>query len=177
MYCPQGAAGLQGLWTLCSPSLAGLHTQYTSPSRAGSGFPIEPPTRPPTHRTPPPSRPHPALDPAPWPAVGHGGEVLSGLKWVTQLVHDTSELVVIVFIAWTAMSFKNRVLHWLTHGVLAGRCAAKGRSRGQGGEGSEGRGGAGGGGVGGDDGSSTGGSLWPVRRCMRAFNMQLVCSC
>ena len=79
--------------------------------------------------------------------------MLSGLKWVTQLVHDTSELVVIVFIAWTAISFKNRVLHWLTHGVLAGRWAARGRGRGRGGEGS----------------SSTGGSLSAACLGMRAW--------
>ena len=61
----------------------------------------------------------PTPPPAPAPAVGRGAEVLSGLKWATQLVQDTTELVVILFVSWTAMSLKNRVLHWLTHGVLA----------------------------------------------------------
>ncbi|KAL4434300.1 hypothetical protein ABPG75_000741 [Micractinium tetrahymenae] len=43
---------------------------------------------------------------------GRSEEVLAVIKFVTQMVQDTSELVLIVFAAWAAIDFKNRVLGW-----------------------------------------------------------------
>lgn len=58
---------------------------------------------------------------------GHNEEVLAALKFVTQLVQDTSELVLIIFAAWAAIDFKNRVLSWAAARLCAG--AAEGSSR------------------------------------------------
>ncbi|KAL4429384.1 hypothetical protein ABPG77_005158 [Micractinium sp. CCAP 211/92] len=49
---------------------------------------------------------------------GHGDKVLSTLKLFTQLLQDTSELLVIIFFAWAAVDFKNRVLRWVATNVL-----------------------------------------------------------
>lgn len=44
------------------------------------------------------------------------------LKTVTQLLQDTSELVVIVAVAWAAISFKDRIVGWMVS-ALSKRCA------------------------------------------------------
>ncbi|KAL4458610.1 hypothetical protein ABPG75_013475 [Micractinium tetrahymenae] len=49
---------------------------------------------------------------------GHGDEVLGALKFFTQFVQDTSELLVIIFFAWAAIDFKNRVLRWVATNIL-----------------------------------------------------------
>ena len=41
---------------------------------------------------------------------GNGPAVLAAVKQFTQLVQDTSELVVIVFVAWAAINFKDRLM-------------------------------------------------------------------
>lgn len=49
---------------------------------------------------------------------GHGDQVLGALKLFTQLLQDTSELMVIIFFAWAAVDFKNRVLRYVATNVL-----------------------------------------------------------
>ena len=48
--------------------------------------------------------------------------MLAVLKAVTQLLQDTSELVVIVGAAWAATAFKDRVVGWMTS-ALSKTCA------------------------------------------------------
>ncbi|KAI3427237.1 hypothetical protein D9Q98_007172 [Chlorella vulgaris] len=50
---------------------------------------------------------------------GAEGEVLFILKFFTQVVQDTSELLVIVFVAWVLIDFKNRFLSWLATSILS----------------------------------------------------------
>jgi small-conductance mechanosensitive channel len=50
---------------------------------------------------------------------GHGNEVLAGIKHFTQLVQDTSELVLIVFAAWAALSLKDRLIAWVAARLAA----------------------------------------------------------
>ncbi|KAL4430047.1 hypothetical protein ABPG77_004417 [Micractinium sp. CCAP 211/92] len=48
-------------------------------------------------------------------AAGAGSkqiQILPALQWLTQLVQDCSELVLIVAVAWTALSFKTRLIAW-----------------------------------------------------------------
>lgn len=49
--------------------------------------------------------------------AGHGPQVLELVKQFTQLVQDTSELVVIVFVAWAAINFKDRVIAHIAEGL------------------------------------------------------------
>jgi hypothetical protein len=44
------------------------------------------------------------------------------LKWLTQLVQDTSELLVVIFLAWFAIDFKNRVFAWIASHLLRHGC-------------------------------------------------------
>ncbi|KAL4423213.1 hypothetical protein ABPG77_000005 [Micractinium sp. CCAP 211/92] len=58
---------------------------------------------------------------------GHNEEVLAVIKFVTQLVQDTSELVLIIFAAWAAIDFKNRVLSWAASWLTSGDTAGSSR--------------------------------------------------
>ncbi|KAI3438969.1 hypothetical protein D9Q98_001383 [Chlorella vulgaris] len=49
---------------------------------------------------------------------GRGDELVAVLKWLTQLVQDTSELLVVIFLAWFAIDFKNRVFAWIASHLL-----------------------------------------------------------
>lgn len=69
--------------------------------------------------------PHPRpCNPRAHAAGGHGAEVLGLIKGVTQLVQDTSELVLIVFAAWTAINLKDRLVAWLAASLRGDGCAA-----------------------------------------------------
>ncbi|PSC72397.1 mechanosensitive ion channel [Micractinium conductrix] len=51
---------------------------------------------------------------------GYNEEVLGAIKWATQLIQDTSELILIIGAAWAAIDFKNRVLAWLEAWLSSG---------------------------------------------------------
>lgn len=54
-----------------------------------------------------------SLPPSPWCADGRADVVLGALGWLSQFMQDTSELVLIVFVAWAAIDLKERVFRWI----------------------------------------------------------------